>query len=135
MKKVRNKELGILGENLAAGYLEVHGYKVIERNYNNKLGEIDIIAKENNVLCFVEVKTRANLSFGFPEYAVTRAKQRKISQVVLAYLKANQLTFSQQNFRFDVVTVIFDTLSQTKKINLIRNAFALNKRYFFQSDG
>lgn len=123
------KESGTLGESLAADYLKKNGYKIIERNYYTKLGEIDIIAKDKDCLCFVEVKTRTNDNKGLPEEAVSRAKIRKISQNVLTYLKQKRI--NDCDMRFDVVGVIFDNQAQEFQINLIKDAFALDKRYFY----
>ena len=81
------KILGFAGETLVAKHLEKNGYKIIAKNYTNSIGEIDIIAKQNNTLVFVEVKTRSSVKFGAPQEAVTPAKQNKIRNVALAYLK------------------------------------------------
>ncbi|MCG2712637.1 MAG: YraN family protein [Candidatus Omnitrophica bacterium] len=129
MDNKTKKELGILGENIAAEYLKKHGYKIIKRNYRNRLGEIDIIAYEGAVLCFIEVKTRADEQRGRPEEAVGKAKQRKISQVVLSYLKMQGIY--EGNFRFDVAAVMFNEITNVKKINLIKNAFELDDQYSF----
>jgi len=102
-------------------YLKKKGYRILQQNYQNNLGEIDIIAKEKKVIVFVEVKAKRSKFFGHPKYAVTPKKQRKISMVALSYLK--QTKQMQARARFDVVTVLFR--HQNYEIELIKNAFEL----------
>lgn len=117
----KRQQFGKDSESLAARHLKKNGYKILEQNYRNKLGEIDIIAKEKETLVFVEVKARKTHVFGNPKWAVTYKKQRKISMVALYYLKATKQTHVKA--RFDVVS-----LSLTKdnsQIEIIKNAFEL----------
>ena len=76
-------EIGRKYEEKAAELLEKQGYFILERNYRCKQGEIDLIGKEGEYLCFIEVKYRSDLSYGSPLEAVTKAKQRKISRTAL----------------------------------------------------
>ena len=110
-----NKITGKCGEDFAAHYLKLHGYKILERNYKNKIGEIDIIATKENYLIFIEVKYRSTLQFGYPREAVTLKKQQKIRNVATFYLMKNGKM--DANIRFDVVEVNGD------KIVHIENAF------------
>ena len=110
------KVLGIQGETLAKEYLESLGYKIIQLNYKNKLGEIDIICKDKDVLVFVEVKARQSLKFGYPREVVNFYKQQKIKNVAVGYLKYKGL-YEKVSIRFDVVDVLGD------KITHIKNAF------------
>ena len=114
MKKL-NKIHGIIGEIEVANYLKTQGYKIIAMNYKNKIGEIDIVALDKNVIVFVEVKSRATLAFGRPCETVDFRKQQKIRKVAELYLLQKQKYYS--DVRFDVVEVLGD------KINLIKNAF------------
>lgn len=117
----KRQQFGKESESLAARHLKKNGYKILERNYRNELGEIDIIAKEKGVLVFVEVKAGKTPLYGNPKWAVTPKKQRKISMVALYYLKTTHQTHVKA--RFDVVAV-----SLTKKnpgIEIIKNAFDL----------
>ena len=100
------------------------GYAIVACNYKNYLGEIDIIAKEKQTLCFVEVKSRSSAAFGLPKEAVDARKQRKISQVAVTYLKERQLL--NQACRFDVLSVLKDTHNQSQ-FELIKDAFSLNE--------
>jgi len=120
---MHNKELGRQGEEEAVNFLKKKGYKILERNFKNKLGEIDIVAKDNNTLCFVEVKTRSNLRFGIPQEAVTFSKQRKLNKIALSYLKKYNLLNAPA--RFDIVSVIiYDTAVNTE---LIKDAFSVGQ--------
>ncbi len=126
---MNTKQIGQIGENLAVEFLKRNHYNILERNYRNRIGEIDIIAEDSCVLCFVEVKTRTSNSFGFPQEAVSKSKQRKIAQTVLTYLKAkNRL---KGDFRFDVIAVTLNEEYDKRDINLIKNAFELDAQYFF----
>lgn len=121
-----NLELGKRGEEQAAGFLKNNGYRILERNYKNKLGEIDIIAKDNKTLCFIEVKSRTDYKFGYPKEAITYFKQRQLNKVALSYLK--QYNLFHIPARFDVVSVVFGNQDKTD-IELIKDAFSLLDKY------
>jgi putative endonuclease len=112
---------GKRGEDLAAASLEKAGYRILERNYRCRFGEIDIIAEEGRVLVFVEVKCRRTELFGDPLEAVGPRKQRKISKISLHYLAERHL--EHRAARFDVVAVHLSPADC--RIELIRNAFDL----------
>jgi putative endonuclease len=117
----QKQKFGEQGETIAARHLKKKGYKILERNYRTKLGEIDIIASDKDTIVFVEVKSRRSWQFGNPKEAVTFEKQRKISKVALYYLKSNNRSNSRA--RFDVVAV---TVTRDKpQIEIIKNAFEL----------
>jgi len=117
----RQQKFGEKGEAIAVRQLKKDGYKILETNYRTKLGEIDIVAKDQDTIVFVEVKARRSVHFGSPKWAVTAQKQRKISTVALYYLKTTNQ--SNAKARFDVVTV---TLNQDKsRVEVIKNAFEL----------
>ncbi len=99
-------ELGKLGEDFACRYLQAQGYKIVFRNYRTRFGEIDIIAEKNNVLSFVEVKTRASQKFGMPAEAVTLAKQKKIHRCAEAYLQFKGIISLMPKISFDVIEII-----------------------------
>ena len=102
------KRLGDIGEEMAVELLENLNYEIIERNYRFGHGEIDIIAKDNDELVFVEVKTRKNLEFGYPEHAVTKSKQKQIRRIVEAYLYEREV--SDYDCRIDVIAIETITL-------------------------
>ena len=112
---------GKSGEEAAAAFLEKNGYTVLERNFRTRLGEIDIVAREKDVLCFIEVKARKSEAFGLPQEALTPAKQGQIIKTALAYLKIKRLFDCKA--RFDVVWV--QLFRDQTKIGVIKNAFGL----------
>ena len=77
---MNTRSVGNKGEDIAAAYLKKHGYTIVERNYNCRFGEIDIIAKQNSYIVFVEVKARSSTAFGMPREAVDWRKQQTIVQ-------------------------------------------------------
>lgn len=97
------KTLGHKGEDIAASYLKKKGYKILHRNYKTPLGEADIIAKEKNIIVFIEVKARSSDAFGQPFEAVNYRKQEKLKKIALYYLKHNKIELP---VRFDVISII-----------------------------
>ena len=97
-------KLGDYGEEVAANSLQNKGYKVIDRNFRCKLGEIDIVAGKDKVLVFVEVKTRRGCSYGLPCEAVTLNKLQHIQRAASVYALKNRLSDVQQ--RIDVIEVL-----------------------------
>ena len=95
--------LGNWGEQRAAEFLEKLGYQIIDRNFRYGHGEIDIIADDNGMLVFVEVKTQKSDTMGEAFNWVTRKKQRQIGRVALAYLSVNEI--KDRDCRFDVIAV------------------------------
>lgn len=118
--KEDNKKSGSRGENIASDLLERKGYQIIKRNFRFGRGEIDIIAKKDGLLIFIEVKSRTNLEYGEPEYAVTKSKQKQIIKIARAYLYENNISDIQ--CRFDVIAILFDNYGN-HQINHIENAF------------
>ncbi len=118
----RRIRTGRYGEREAARFLEKNGYTVLEKNYRKKFGEIDIIARKDDYLVFIEVKTRKAHSHGTPLEAVTTRKQRQISRVAQCYLTEKQL--HETAARFDVIAVNL-TKNSAPEIELIVNAFDL----------
>lgn len=110
-----NRKEGAIGETLAQKHLKKQGYKIIECNYANSIGEIDIVAKQKDCYVFVEVKARSTYAYGRPCEAVTPFKQNKIRAVAQVYIKQHRLF----NFpcRFDVIEILGE------EINHIENAF------------
>jgi putative endonuclease len=96
-------QTGLNGESLAAEYLINKGYEIVARNYRYGRAEIDLIVRKGNWLVFVEVKTRANDKFGFPEEFVDRKKEENILYAAENYIYAND---SQELIRYDVVSIL-----------------------------
>jgi len=124
---LKKKELGANGEEIAVSYLKNRGYRILERNYRIRLGEIDIIAEQGEDLVFIEVKTRSDTLFGSPFDSVTLSKQRQLSKVALAYISKRGC--HDRPARFDVVGVRLKGVNPAQlpaaKIELIQNAFDL----------
>lgn len=113
---VQNKrEIGANYEKIAGEYLKKQGYQIVEYNFYSRFGEIDIIAKHQGYLVFVEVKYRENDKSGHPFEAVSVSKQRTISKCAFYYLQRYGL--QDVPVRFDVVGILGD------EIQVIQNAF------------
>ena len=119
-----NRGIGVLGEDLAVSFLEGKKYRILERNYRCKGGEVDIVARDprDKSLVFVEVKARRDLSYGVPQLAVTPFKQRQISKAALTWLAKHR----QQDAaaRFDVIAILLGD-GGAPTIEHIVNAFEL----------
>lgn len=116
------QKFGKFGEDLAVRFLKKQGYRILQQNFRCRFGEIDIIAKDRDVLVFIEVKSRRTDAFGHPKTAVTRAKQEKISKTALHYLQLHPETDCRA--RFDVVTVNAASAGKPD-VEIIKNAFDL----------
>ena len=112
---MNRREVGRAGEDLAVQALTGAGYTILERNYRRRTGEIDIVAREGEVLAFVEVKARSSRRYGSPAEAVGRVKQRRIIQAARLYLAEHGL--EEAPCRFDVVEVL------QGRVNLLKGAF------------
>ena len=118
---IRRQRFGKLGESVAISFLKKNGYRILEQNYRNIFGEIDIVAMDGNTIVFVEVKARRSKQFGNPKYSVTYKKKRKISMVALDYLKKKSRM--NQRARFDVISI--STYSEGPQVEIVKNAFEL----------
>lgn len=114
---MNKRKIGAQQENMAARFLTERGLTVLEQNYSNRFGEIDIIAKDHNYTVFVEVKYRKSASAGHPEEAVSISKARTISRVADHYRVCKRLTDAEP-VRFDVVAI------EGKDIKWYKNAFS-----------
>lgn len=119
-----NKLFGNFGEDTAEDFLKKNGYKILDRNFNCRFGEIDIIAMDNNCLVFVEVKTRSKKCYGAPHYAINYWKQKHLRLSASLYISLKHL--NNYYARFDVVEIFAkyaDNNFITDEINIIKNAF------------
>lgn len=103
---MNSRRFGLIGEKIAQGYLINKKYEILETNFYAKTGEIDIIAKKNNNIIFVEVKTRSNLKFGTPAMAIDSTKKKHIKRAAKVYIYLNKLF--EYDVRFDVVEVFIN---------------------------
>ena len=115
-KNFHKKLLGRIGEKSAVKFLKKLKYKILETNYTNHVGEIDIIAKDNDTIVFVEVKTRSSDTFGMPSEAVNYEKQRKYFIIASYYLE--RFGYTENECRFDVIEVL------NGEINHLKSAFS-----------
>ncbi len=99
--KQLNRSTGRVGEDIAVRALRDKGYTVLERNFSNKFGEIDIIAKDKNVIVFVEVKTKIGEDFGSPEEMINSGKLARIRRMGTIYLNGEPAPC-----RIDVVAIV-----------------------------
>lgn len=120
-------DLGRAGEEEAVRLLRMKGYKILARNYKTGLGEIDIIAKDKDSICFIEVKARRTDKFGLPQEAIQKNKQRQISKAALNFLKTGNLL--DKKARFDVVAVVYS--NGEPKLDLIKGAFELGAEFTY----
>jgi putative endonuclease len=101
----KHNELGELGEDLAVEELEKNGYEIVERNWRYKKAEIDIIARKNEVLAIVEVKTRSSDYFGDPQDFVNTKKIKMLVEAVNEYVNSKDL---EVEVRFDIIAIIIN---------------------------
>lgn len=114
-----NQEIGKLGENIVAQYLKQKGYVILDRNFEARQGEIDIIALDKDEIVFIEVKTRTSNKFGAPSEAVNKIKQKHMLQTIKYYLYIRNL--SEEFVRIDVIEVYIK--DNEYKVNHIKQAF------------
>ena len=100
------KELGIHGEKVAEQHLMGLGYRILDRNWRWRKGELDLVAEQGDEIVFVEVKARRSRTYGLPEESITRSKRQKLIQAAYAYLSdANR---DEASWRIDVVAIDMD---------------------------
>lgn len=112
---MNTRVVGRWGENIACEYLSKHKYKIIDRNFTCRFGEIDVVAYDGETIIFVEVKARKDDSFGMPREAVNWRKQQTIVKCANYWLYKKKQTGVP--VRFDVVEILGD------KVNHIEDAF------------
>lgn len=110
-------QTGVRGEKLAEDFLIQKGFKLVERNFTSRFGEIDLIMNDENVIVFVEVKYRNSYKYGQARDAVNFQKMRKIAKTAEYFIIKNSI---KALFRFDVVSI------DTSKIEHIKNAFTMD---------
>jgi len=115
--KSRNREIGKLGEDAAAAFLEKKGFQIMARNFATKFGEIDIIFKDGDKTVFAEVKTKMGQEFGTPEEMFTKGKMTKVKRMATVFLKGEEIPC-----RIDMIAVDMDKSGQITDIRHYRNA-------------
>ena len=115
----RHNTTGSTGESMAEAYLLKKEFTILQKNWRHSHWEVVIIAQKNNILHFIEVKTRRNIQFGYPCEAVGKTKQKHILNVARYYMWRNNI-IENYNIRFDVIEVYY---SNNYYINHIQNCF------------
>lgn len=116
--KQDNRKIGFLAENLAVEALKNKGFEILERNFKDRFGEIDIIAKDKEVLVFVEVKAKKGIEFGLPEEMINAYKLQKIRRMAEVYMNGKSLPC-----RIDVVTIILSETNELLNLNHYENVY------------
>ncbi|MDO8523461.1 MAG: YraN family protein [bacterium] len=119
MSKTKKRKIGDMGEELASRFLEKKGYKIIERNYLKKWGEIDIVAKNREGLHFIEVKSLTNPNFR-PEDAVRAWKKERMARAIKTYFMDRKIGDSE-DFQIDIAAVFLDFERKKARIRLLEN--------------
>lgn len=119
IREVSSHKLGKAGEEAAQRFLKKKGFKILEKGFCFLRGEIDIIAYDRKTLVFLEVKSRRSYKFGFPEEAITPAKQTQLRKIALGYCSLHEI--QDVECRFDVISLTYDDKGHS--ISHIKNAF------------
>ena len=115
------KRIGKIGENIAADHLFAQGYQLLDKNFIVRYGEIDLVMLEDDVVVFVEVKTRTSDAYGAPEDSVTPVKIEKLHNAALMWLQAHPE--SPDNWRIDVVAILIDHQNHVLDLQHFTNVY------------
>jgi len=111
-------QLGKLGEKLAADFLSNNDCKVLDKNFNTRYGEIDLVASSGDEILFCEVKTRTSNRYGYPETAVNKKKIHHILKALRIYLKTKNIN---SYWRIDIISVELNMQKRKAKISWFKN--------------
>ena len=118
---MKRQETGKLGEQIACKALEKKGYRILEKNYRCRHGEIDLVARQRDYIVFVEVRSKTGNSFGTPEESLTATKKKKLVATALDYLSSHPGL--PENWRIDFVAVDLDPAGgPPKRVEIMENA-------------
>lgn len=113
---MERKKLGTLGEKIAGEFIRKKGYKILENNVKYPQGEIDIVAREQKEIVFIEVRAKQDESYGSPEESITRVKKERIISLALNYLQKHNISDS---WRIEVVAIEIDKNGTVKRVEII----------------
>lgn len=116
--KFSSRDTGYLAEELASEALKKKGYRILENNFSNRFGEIDIIAKDKDILVFVEVKAKKGTEFGLPEEMISPYKLRKVMNMATIYMKGETLPC-----RIDVIAVVLSQDNSLIRLTHYENVY------------
>ena len=114
------KDIGDIGEKRAVEYLSGLGYQILETNWRYKRAEIDVIAKTDEILVFVEVKTRSYAYYGQPSEAVDKRKEALLMDAAQRYMESIDYEWE---IRFDIISIILNESGSYKKLDHFEDAF------------
>ena len=116
-KRTEKRKLGDIGENIACEFLVKRGFKIIDRNYLRKWGEIDIVAEKEGILRFIEVKSVSADTYR-PEENMHPGKLKRLSRVIQTYLLSKKI---DKDWQLDLITVRLDMKARLAKVEIIEN--------------
>ena len=122
---MNSREIWVKGEVAAREYLRAQGYRILEENFSGKMGEIDLIAEDQDTIVFVEVIARESTDFGYPIEAITPQKIRKITLTAQQYLVMRRLM--GRDVRFDVIEVLRGEITHTPNAFSMKDAAKYSK--------
>jgi len=120
LKTNPRKKLGDFGESAAVKFLKDKGYEIVSTNYRCRYGEIDIVARDDYQIVFVEVRTKKGRAFGTPEESVSSIKQSRMVKAAETYLQDKGIESS--DWRIDVVAIEVNSMDKVRRIDVIQNA-------------
>jgi putative endonuclease len=120
MAQTNKQKVGQIGEDVACMFLEKHGYNIIDRNYRKKWGEIDIIAKKDEILHFVEVKSVSHETEYNPEENVHPWKMKRLYRAIQTYLLEKDVS-DETEWRLDILAVFLDLDTRKAKFRFTEN--------------
>lgn len=120
-KQGSKNRIGRQGEDLALAFLVQRGWQLVDRNWTNRYGEIDLIMQKEQEIRFIEVKTRQSLEFGYPEASVTKTKLRHLQRALEIWLSRAQIQPKQ--YQIDVISVLWTRGVEKPAITWIENVF------------
>lgn len=118
---MNSKQVGFIAESLATEELKNKGFQILERNFSNKWGEIDIIAQKSGTIIFVEVKAKTGLDFGLPEEMINPGKLRRVRTMAAIYLQGR--TLSCLSCRLDVIAVVLNPDNTIQRLTHYENVY------------
>ncbi|KKS68955.1 YraN family protein [Candidatus Daviesbacteria bacterium RIFCSPLOWO2_01_FULL_43_38] len=116
---MNHKSIGDAGEEIACNYLKRQGYKILEKNFRIRGGEIDIVAQDRDYLVFVEVKTRYSHEYGLPVESMTPWKIKHILKTAKFYLQ--KINWGDNPYRLDFISIDYAGYQENPEIELIKN--------------
>jgi putative endonuclease len=121
--RTKRQRVGERGENAAVAHLRGTGYTILQRNFRTRAGEIDVVAFQDGVLVFVEVRSRTRPAQFDPVYTITSTKRKRIRKAAEAFVTLHRVDGEDLLRRFDVITVLMDAEGQNPEVRHIEGAF------------